>query len=640
MKKRIFTTIIILVLAITATIGVYATTNINLTISGTYNYDLANEALTLTNKERAQVGVAALQMDNELNKIAQERAKEAALYFSHNRPTGEELKITNVHGENLAAGASTAQGVINDWMDSSGHKQNILYPSYKSIGIASFTTTNGATYWVQVFSMKSASSANTFKGSKEVKSQEVKIKSSFITNIKVYDLQYKKLKVGEEYTIKNAAVKNGGWSAYTAIDNKNFTFTSSDPKIATIDNNGKIKGLSNGKVTITAKLLNLKASYEITVGTLPVEVEKISFVNNSYKMYEKNTLKFDVNITPSNATDKSLTWKSSDESIATVDNEGNVTTLKPGDVTITVTTSNGKKASFELNVSQKEITTLFITDYPNTLYIGETGKIETSIYPKTATEDVKYKTSDSKVLTIDSKGNIKALKEGKVKVTVSSKKTSDEVEIIVMKKKEPQQETKPEIKEETKPIEQHEEPKQEQKEEIKDTNKYITSVSLDKKEITLKVGEKYTPTLTVNPTDTTEIVKPTWIGFDYRIAEISSNGTITAKSVGEGTVKVLVGKNNVEASIKVKVIPSCEITSMSFDYYTSNLRPGGVGKIHLSINPEGANDYYNIKWTSTDNNILEVRQGGTVFAHTPGKVIITATAPNGVSVSKEFVVNN
>ena len=357
-------------------------------------------------------------------------------------------------------------------------------------------------------------------------------------------------------------------------------------------------------------------------------------------MYEKNTLKFDVNITPSNATDKSLTWKSSDESIATVDNEGNVTTLKPGDVTITVTTSNGKKASFELNVSQKEITTLFITDYPNTLYIGETGKIETSIYPKSATEDVQYKTSNSKVLTIDSKGNIKAIKEGKVTVTVSSKKTSDEVEITVMKKKETQQETKPEIKEETKPVEHHEEPKQEQKEEIKDTNKYITSVSLDKKEITLKVGEKYTPTLTVNPTDTTEIVKPTWIGFDYRIAEISSNGTITAKSVGEGTVKVLVGKNNVEASIKVKVIPSCEITSMSFDYYTSNLRPGGVGKIHLSINPEGANDYYNIKWTSTDNNILEVRQGGTVFAHAPGKVIITATAPNGVSVSKEFVVNN
>ena len=99
MKKRIITLITIIAIAITATLGVYATTNINLSISGTYNYDLANEVLTLTNKERAQVGVTALQMDNELNKIAQERAKEAALYFSHNRPTGEELKITNVHGE-------------------------------------------------------------------------------------------------------------------------------------------------------------------------------------------------------------------------------------------------------------------------------------------------------------------------------------------------------------------------------------------------------------------------------------------------------------------------------------------------------------------------------------------------------------
>ena len=632
MKKRIITIMIILVLAVTATIGVYASSKIDLSISGTFNYDLANEVLTLTNKERAQAGVAALQMDNELNKIAQLRAKEAALYFSHTRPTGEELKITNVHGENLAAGASTAQGVIDDWMVSAGHKQNILYPSFKSIGIASFTTSNGATYWVQVFSYKNATSENTFKGQQQVKNQLVTIKSSLISNIKVYDLQYKKIKVGEEYTINKASVKNAGWSAYTTIDNKNFTFTSSNTKIATIDKNGKIKGLSNGKVTITAKLLDKTASYEITVGELPVEVEKVSFTNKSYNMYEKNTLKFSANISPSNATNQTLTWKSSDTSIATVDNEGNVTTLKPGDVTITVTTTNGKTASFELNVSQKEITTLFITDYPNTLYIGNTGKIKTSIYPTTATEEVQYKSSNNNVLTIDKDGNIKALKEGTVTVTVSSKKTSDQVEIIVMKKKE-QQETKPIEKPvvEEKPVEQ---PKEETPKEI-----LINKVTLNCQEITLNVGEKFKPVVKTYPENATESSKPTWIGFNYRIAELASDGTITAKAAGEGTIKVLVGKNNIEASCKVKVVAPKVVESLSFPYLPSRLKPNEVRMMKVDIHPSDANVYGALSWSSSNEDVITVNQNGVIFTHNPGTATIKVTAPNGVSVQTTLQVN-
>ena len=113
----------------------------------------------LVNEERKKEGLSALSStDAALNKAAQKRAEEISKVFSHSRPDGSScftvLKEFGVKysaaGENIAAGQKTPEAVMNCWMNSAGHKKNILNPSYKKIGVGCFEK-NGCKYWVQLF---------------------------------------------------------------------------------------------------------------------------------------------------------------------------------------------------------------------------------------------------------------------------------------------------------------------------------------------------------------------------------------------------------------------------------------------------------------------------------------------------------
>lgn len=119
-----------------------------------------NEVLRLVNEERAKVGAAPLTLNEKLCEAAQLRANEITTLFSHTRPDGSEcftaLKGTGLTyrtaGENIAAGQSTPASVMNAWMNSSGHKANILNNSFSSIGIGFVKTDTGyGYYWVQMF---------------------------------------------------------------------------------------------------------------------------------------------------------------------------------------------------------------------------------------------------------------------------------------------------------------------------------------------------------------------------------------------------------------------------------------------------------------------------------------------------------
>lgn len=121
----------------------------------------AQQVVALVNKERKAQGLDALTMDANMQKAAKARAKEIVQKFSHERPNGKKcftiLKSYNVSytrvAENIAAGQKSAQEVMNSWMHSSGHKQNILNKSYSRIGVAMYKVPNSMYiyYWVQIF---------------------------------------------------------------------------------------------------------------------------------------------------------------------------------------------------------------------------------------------------------------------------------------------------------------------------------------------------------------------------------------------------------------------------------------------------------------------------------------------------------
>lgn len=117
-----------------------------------------SEVVRLVNAERAKEGLAALQMDSSLNSAAQVRAKEIVTSFSHTRPNGancftalSEAGIKyNGSGENIAYGQKTPAEVVNAWMNSAGHRANIMSSKFTKIGVGCHNS-NGTYYWSQFF---------------------------------------------------------------------------------------------------------------------------------------------------------------------------------------------------------------------------------------------------------------------------------------------------------------------------------------------------------------------------------------------------------------------------------------------------------------------------------------------------------
>lgn len=119
--------------------------------------ELANEVLRLVNEERAKVGARPLVLDKVLMDGCEIRARELTQNFSHTRPNGRAfrtaLRTDNPYtGENIAAGQSTPEEVVDSWMHSPGHRANILNKRYSKLGVGYYYSDSGYRhYWVQIF---------------------------------------------------------------------------------------------------------------------------------------------------------------------------------------------------------------------------------------------------------------------------------------------------------------------------------------------------------------------------------------------------------------------------------------------------------------------------------------------------------
>jgi len=121
---------------------------------------IEQEVARLVNIERQKAGLAPLTLSTELSKVARIKSQDMAdkNYFSHTSPTyGDPFAMMKSFGikygyagENIAKGYNSAESVMNGWMNSSGHRANILNPNFKTIGVG-YVKANGTTYWTQMF---------------------------------------------------------------------------------------------------------------------------------------------------------------------------------------------------------------------------------------------------------------------------------------------------------------------------------------------------------------------------------------------------------------------------------------------------------------------------------------------------------
>ena len=122
------------------------------TVTGSYHYEEAQKTLALVNAYRKEHGLAELKWSEDLGAAAKTRAAEASICWSHTRPNGSQWYTVSklVKGENLAKGYATAEEAFNAWLASEGHRENILWPEFKTMYVAFFEAENGW-FWAQEF---------------------------------------------------------------------------------------------------------------------------------------------------------------------------------------------------------------------------------------------------------------------------------------------------------------------------------------------------------------------------------------------------------------------------------------------------------------------------------------------------------
>ncbi len=177
------------------------------------------KVLELVNNERAKLSIAPLKMDKSLSNAADIRTKEIKKSFSHKRPDGTMWYTVSskVNGENIAYGQRTPKEVVNSWMNSPGHRSNILNSKFKSIGIGYYYS--GTSYWVQLFSNKQASLIESKKSTIESQKLTINPTISLIKTNKKIIIKWKKISGADGYQIYRSSSENGKFKLKKTIKN-------------------------------------------------------------------------------------------------------------------------------------------------------------------------------------------------------------------------------------------------------------------------------------------------------------------------------------------------------------------------------------------------------------------------------------
>jgi len=235
---------------------------------------------------------------------------------------------------------------------------------------------------------------------KEIKETSVKLDKSSI-----------KIVVGESVTL-NATVSPGNASF------KNVTWSSGNKNIATVSSSGVVTGVKNGKATITAKTVNGKtAKCVVTVVPLP---SKVTLNKSTMTIIAGKYFTLKATVVPSNANDRTITWTSSDETIATVCSQGKVTGMSIGSATIIAETINGKKASCTVTVNYAAATGVSLDKTSASLMVGDTLTLIPTVRPNNANPSVTWSSGDKTKATVSSTGVVTAIKKGIAIITVKT----------------------------------------------------------------------------------------------------------------------------------------------------------------------------------------------------------------------------
>ena len=221
-------------------------------------------------------------------------------------------------------------------------------------------------------------------------------------------------------------VNGTGTVAYSVLPenayNKNVSFESADAGIAAVNANGVVTGVSAGETTITVTTEDGGFTGVCTINVYNQAVTGVTMEPSEAELTVGSSTKLTATVLPENATNKNVIYSVDDESILSVDQDGNVTGLSLGTATVTVTTEDGGfTASAEITVIPVQVTGVSISPKSVSVALGHTIQLTASIKPSNAAnKNLSWSVSDETIISVDGQGTVTGLSLGTATVTVTT----------------------------------------------------------------------------------------------------------------------------------------------------------------------------------------------------------------------------
>ena len=221
-------------------------------------------------------------------------------------------------------------------------------------------------------------------------------------------------------------VNGTGTVAYRVLPenayNKNVSFESADAGIAAVNANGVVTGVSAGETTITVTTEDGGFTGACTINVYNQAVTGVTIEPSEAELPAGYSMKLTATVLPENATNKNVIYSVDDESILSVDQDGNITGLSLGTATVTVTTEDGGfTASAEITVIPVQVTGVSISPKSVSVALGHTIQLTASITPSNAAnKNLSWSVSDETIISVDGQGTVTGLSGGTATVTVTT----------------------------------------------------------------------------------------------------------------------------------------------------------------------------------------------------------------------------
>ncbi|MDR0286907.1 MAG: Ig-like domain-containing protein, partial [Clostridiales bacterium] len=325
-------------------------------------------------------------------------------------------------------------------------------------------------------------------------------------------------------------------------------------------------------------------------------VTGISLNKTSDSIIVGNSDTLTTTIAPDNATNKAVTWSSSNTATATVDQSGKVTAVAPGTATITAATIDCLRTAscaVTVNTAPVAVTSVSLDKNTSALNAGAIDTLVATVNPSNATNKaVTWSSSNTSVATVDQSGRVTAVATGTATITVT---TADGGKTAVC---------------------------------TITVTQSVTGITLNKTADTLTVGNTETLAATVNPSGATNKAV-TWSSSNTAVATVDQSGKVTAIAIGTAVITVTTADGGKSASCTVTVNPApISVSSVTLNKNTGTLTVGDTETLAATVNPNNATNQ-TVTWSSSNTAVATVDQSGKVTAVAAGTATITVTTQDG-----------